>query len=82
MDVELIRADPAALNEIKSASPETFNLREVAAETTKPLWTREFSKFWVCLMAFWEIYRKCRFQGLAFIESYLIGLKGEGLHYQ
>lgn len=39
MDVELIRADPAALNEIKSASPETFNLREIAVETTKPLWT-------------------------------------------
>lgn len=45
MDVELIRADPAALNEIKSASPETFNLREMAAETTKPLWTGKLSNF-------------------------------------
>lgn len=48
MDVELIRADPAALNEIKSASPETFNLREIATETTNPLWTvckEAFSNF-------------------------------------
>ena len=35
MDVELIRAGPAALNEIKRASPETFNLTGMAAETTQ-----------------------------------------------
>lgn len=39
MDVELIGVDPAAQNEIKSASPGTFNLRERAVESTKPLRT-------------------------------------------
>lgn len=36
MDVELMRADPAGLNEIKSASPETFNPREIAIGTPAP----------------------------------------------
>lgn len=37
MDVELMRVDPAGVNEIKSASPETFNLREMAIGTPAPL---------------------------------------------
>lgn len=31
-----MRADPAGLNEIKSASPETFNPREIAIGTPAP----------------------------------------------
>lgn len=36
MNVELIRVDPAAVNEIKSASPGTFNPREIVVKLPNP----------------------------------------------
>lgn len=45
MDVELMRADPAGLNEIKSASPETFNPREIAIGTPAPFTAKLYYRF-------------------------------------
>lgn len=83
MDRELIRVDLAALNEIKSASPGIFTLKEMAIGTTQPLRTIFKEEFpnWSVFDDLLGSLLSCRLQA-TLLDGHMIGLKGGGLQFQ